>query len=91
MGPTGDFDHETCLKWLGLGLRDSCCWLGALFVNVWYFKPLRIDWFYAAHSPSLRLTAQELLSSLRILPRWLDFYGADLDDASPAADQKGRR
>jgi len=75
-------------KWLGLGSVGLLLLAGALFVNVWYTKPLRIDWFYGSVFAKFAIDRPELLSSLRILPRWLDFYGADLDDASPAAEQK---
>lgn len=76
------------LKWLGAALLGLALLAGALFANVWYFKPLRIDWFYASVFARFALDRPELLSSLRILPRWLDFYGADLDDVSPAAEDK---
>ncbi len=75
-------------KWLAVGLAGVVLLAGALFANVWYFKPLRIDWFYASAFAKIAIDQPELLSSLRILPHWLDFYGADLDDASPAAEQK---
>jgi len=79
---------KRALKWLGLGLTGLVLLAGALFINVWYFKPLRIDWFYASAFAKSAIESPEMLSSLRILPRWLDFYGSDLDDASPAADQR---
>ncbi|HEY0179591.1 MAG TPA: DUF885 domain-containing protein [Dokdonella sp.] len=56
----------------------------ASFVHVWYFKPYRIDWFYGRVFAQFALQSPELLSSMRILPSWLDFYGGDLDDASLA-------
>ncbi len=76
------------MKWLGLGLVGLVLLTSALFANVWYFKPLRIEWFYASAFAKFAIDQPELLSSLRILPHWLDFYGADLDDVSPAAEQK---
>ena len=76
------------MKWLGLGLVGLVLLASALFANVWYFKPLRIEWFYASAFAKFAIDQPELLSSLRILPHWLDFYGDDLDDVSPAAEQK---
>jgi hypothetical protein len=35
------------------------------------------------------IDSPEMLSSMRILPSWLDFYSSKLDDASPAHEQKG--
>jgi uncharacterized protein (DUF885 family) len=75
-------------KWLGLGLLTLVLLAATLFVNVWYFKPLRIEWFYGSVFAKFALDRPEFLSSLRILPRWLDFYGAELDDASPVAEQR---
>lgn len=57
---------------------------GALFAHVWYFKPARIDWFYGRVFAQFAWQSPEMLSSMRILPAWLDFYSDDLDDASPA-------
>ena len=79
---------KRAFKWLGLGLAGLVLLAGALFANVWNFKPLRIEWFYGSAFAKFAINRPETLSSLRILPRWLDFYGADLDDASPAAEQK---
>lgn len=63
----------------------------ALLAHTWYFKPLRIDWFYARVFASFALNKPELLSSLRILPPWADFYGRALDDVSPEAQDRAAR
>ncbi len=34
------------------------------------------------------IESPEMLSSMHILPDWMDFYSAKLDDASPAHEQK---
>ncbi|HVN34765.1 MAG TPA: DUF885 domain-containing protein [Casimicrobiaceae bacterium] len=60
---------------------------GALFVNVWYFKPSTIDAFDASAFARFALDRPELLSELRPLPPWLAFYGDKLDDASPEHDR----
>ncbi|HJT98358.1 MAG TPA: DUF885 family protein, partial [Rhodanobacteraceae bacterium] len=72
------------LKWLGGLVVLALVLIGALFVHVWYFKPAKIDWFYARVFGQFALQSPELLSNMRILPPWLDFYSDDLDDASPA-------
>lgn len=53
------------------------------FIHVWYFKPAKIDWFYARTFAQFALDSPQMLSSMRVLPSWLDFYGNKLDDASP--------
>ncbi len=60
----------------------------ALFVNVWYFKPVTIDAFYASTFVRFALDRPEMLSEMRILPAWLNFYGNKLDDASPEQDRR---
>ncbi|HVT33397.1 MAG TPA: DUF885 domain-containing protein [Rhodanobacteraceae bacterium] len=75
---------KTVLKWL-LRLVLIAIVLGAaFFVHVWYFKPAKIDWFYGRVFAKFALQSPEMLSNMRILPSWLDFYSDKLDDASPA-------
>ncbi len=75
-------------KWLGRGVLFLLLLLAIGFVHVWYFKPLKIDWFYGRVMASFALEQPEMLSSMRILPSWMDFYSDKLSDASPAAEQK---
>jgi uncharacterized protein (DUF885 family) len=65
--------------------------VAALFVNAWYFKPLALDWFYGRVFAQYALQSPELLSQLRIVPPSLDFYGGDLDDASPRHEEEQAR
>jgi len=74
---------RTVLKWLLRLVMLVLVLGGALFVHVWYFKPYSIDWFYGRVFAQFALNSPELLSSLRILPPWADFYSGKLDDASP--------
>lgn len=60
----------------------------AFFIHVWYFKPAKIDWFYGRVFGQFALNSPEMLSSMRILPSWADFYSDKLDDASPASDAR---
>lgn len=69
------------LRWL---LGVSFLLVAGLVVHTIWFRPLRIDWFfervfieYAAQDP-------ELLSSMRMLPAWANWYGDDLTDRGPA-------
>jgi uncharacterized protein (DUF885 family) len=72
------------LKWLLRLIVLAIVLIGAFFVHVWYFKPHQIGWFYGRVFGEFALQSPELLSNMRILPSWLDFYSDDLDDASPA-------
>ncbi|MCQ4164826.1 DUF885 domain-containing protein [Tahibacter harae] len=76
------------LKWL-LGLfLVLVVGIGLLFVHVWYFKPAKLDWFYARVFAKFAVANPEMLSSMRVLPDWLDFYSDDLADASPAEEER---
>ena len=58
-----------------------------LVLHTLYFKPLRIGWFYERVFGEYALQDPELMSSLRMLPPWLDWYSDDLTDASLAHQQ----
>jgi len=76
------------LKWLFALVSIAVVLAAAFFIHVWYFKPAKIDWFYGRVFGQFALQSPELLSNMRILPPWLDFYSDDLDDASPAHEAK---
>jgi uncharacterized protein (DUF885 family) len=76
------------LKWLLRSLLLVLLLTVALVVQTIWFKPLKVDWFYGRVFAGFALESPELLSSLRILPSWLDFYSNKLDDASPAHQLK---
>ena len=71
-------------KWLGGIALGLVVLVLALAAHTWYFKPLKLDWFYARVFAAFAVESPEMLSSMRILPGWLDFYSKKLDDASPA-------
>ena len=74
---------RTLLKWLFRLILLMLVLGVGLFVHVWYFKPYSIDWFYGKVFAQFALQSPEMLSSMRILPPWADFYSSKLDDASP--------
>lgn len=59
---------------------------GAFFIHVWYFKPAKIDWFYGRMFGQIALESPQMLSSMRIIPPWADFYSDKLDDSSPSRE-----
>src|SRR5690348_2658888 len=74
---------RTLLKWFLRLVVLALVLGGAFFVHVWYFKPYSINWFYGRVFGQFALQSPELLSNMRILPPWADFYSSQLDDASP--------
>jgi uncharacterized protein (DUF885 family) len=71
-------------KWLMRLIVLLVVLAGIAFVHVWYFKPYKIDWFYGRVFGQFALQSPQMLSSMRILPPWADFYSDKLDDASIA-------
>lgn len=76
------------LKWLLRSILAVVLLAGIAFVHVWYFKPYKIDWFYGRVFGQFALQSPEMLSGMRILPPWADFYSDKLDDASPEHDDQ---
>lgn len=76
------------LKWLFSLFLVLVAVIGLLFANFWYFKPVSLNWFYGRVFAKFAVASPEMLSSMRIVPPWLDFYSDDLGDASPAEDER---
>ena len=72
------------IKW-SFGLLALIVLLAAMLLahTIW-FKPLRIGWFFDRVFIEYAIDDPQLLSSLRILPGWLDWYSDDLTDQSLA-------
>ena len=69
------------VRWLA-GL--SLLLVVGLAVHTIWFRPLRIDWFFERVFLEYAVEDPQLLSSLRLLPAWANWYGDDLTDRSPA-------
>ncbi len=78
------------LRWGVRGLLGLLLVAGGLLAHTLWFKPLKIEWFYERVFAEYAFNSPELLSSLRMLPGWLDWYSDELDDASLAADESLR-
>ena len=74
-------------KWLLSLVALAVVLVAAFLVHVWYFTPYKIDWFYTRAFAQFALDSPEMLSGMRILPPWADFYSSKLDDASPEHEQ----
>lgn len=60
----------------------------ALVLHTIYGKPLQIGWFYERVFIEYAVDDPEMLTSLGILPPWLDWYSDDLTDRSLAREEK---
>ncbi|MEO1580688.1 MAG: DUF885 domain-containing protein [Pseudomonadota bacterium] len=76
-------------KWLGISVLIVLLGAGALFVNVWYFKPVSIDLFYTRVFLQFGLRDPELLTSIGLFEQFgIRGHNAKLADASPEADRE---
>ena len=75
------------IRWL---LLAAFLLAAALVLHTIYGKPLQIGWFYERVFIEYAVDDPELLTSLGILPPWLDWYSDDLTDRSQAREEKTR-
>ncbi|WP_256077487.1 DUF885 family protein [Massilia sp. YIM B04103] len=73
--------------WLRTALMALLFAVVILFTQTWFFKPLKLEWFYTRAFASLALESPEMLTSLGMLSGWLDFHSRRLDDASLAQER----
>lgn len=52
------------------------------------FKPLKPNWFYERVFLEFGIQDPQMLSSMRMLPSWMDWYSDDLTDQSLAQEKK---
>ncbi len=73
------------VRWL---LLAAFLLASALVLHTLYGKPLQIGWFYERVFIEYAVDDPEMLTSLGILPPWLDWYSDDLTDRSLAREEK---
>lgn len=79
---------KSVLKWVGSALLLGALVLALLGVHTWYFKPLRLGWFFERSFIQAVLENPEALSQLRVLEQYgITFHRDDLTDISPAFQQ----
>lgn len=62
--------------------------VGLLIAHTLLFKPLKPDWFYERVFIEYGFQDPQMMSSMRMLPSWLDWYSDDLTDQSLAQEKK---
>ncbi len=71
-------------KWFGGILLVLLLVASALFVNFWYFKPVKLDWYYNRVFAKFALQNPEMLTSMRMLePIGIRGHNAKLGDTGP--------
>jgi uncharacterized protein (DUF885 family) len=79
-----EINRKKIAVWGLTGATAVLCASAALLTQTWYFKPLKLEWFYMRAFASAALKSPEMMSKLRVLPAWMDFQNSRLDDESPA-------
>ena len=59
-----------------------------LIAHTLLFKPLKSDWFYERVFVEYGFQDPQMMSSMRMLPSWMDWYSDDLTDQSLAQERK---
>ncbi|KFL37432.1 DUF885 domain-containing protein [Arenimonas donghaensis] len=75
---------KTLFKFIAWALLAVLLAATGLGLHTAYGKPLKIGWFYERVFIEYALDDPELLTSLGMLPPWLNWYGDELSDRSPA-------
>ncbi len=87
--PTG-IPMRFVLKWSFRLLLLLLLLLAAVIAHTIWFKPMKIDWFFERVFIEYAVDNPEMLSGMRMLPPWMDWYSDDLADASLAAEDRMR-
>lgn len=78
-----EINTKKIAAWALTGATAALCAVALLLTQTWYSKPLKLEWFYLRAFAAAALKSPEMMSRLRVLPVWLDFHSARLDDESP--------
>lgn len=78
---------KTLLKFVAWTLFALLAAATALGLHTVYGKPLKVEWFFERVFIEYAVDDPEMLTSLGMLPSWLDWYSDDLTDRSPAHER----
>ncbi|GAA4863383.1 DUF885 domain-containing protein [Luteimonas vadosa] len=76
------------MRWTGIAFGLLLLAVLLLVAHTIWMKPLKIGWFYERVFAEFALENPEMMSRLRMLPPWLDWYSDDLTDVSPAQQER---
>jgi uncharacterized protein (DUF885 family) len=85
-----EFVMRRVLKWSVRLVLLVLLLVGGLVAHTVWLKPLKIDWFFERVFVEYAVKNPEMLSGMRMLPPWMDWYSDDLADASLAAEDEMR-
>lgn len=79
---------KTLFRWLGWLALASVLLVTALVLHTLYARPVKIDWFFERVFIEYAVDDPEMLTSLGMLPSWMDWYSDDLTDRSLARERE---
>ncbi|MEY2867090.1 MAG: hypothetical protein RIQ43_1116, partial [Pseudomonadota bacterium] len=79
---------RTAFRWAFRLILVLLAVLALLFIHTLWFKPLKPNWFYDRVFMEYGFQDPQMMSSMRMLPSWADWYSDDLTDQSLAQEKK---
>jgi uncharacterized protein (DUF885 family) len=79
---------RTAFRWIFRTLLLLLVIFALLLIHTLWFKPIKPDWFYNRVFVEYGIQDPQMLSSMRMLPSWMDWYSNDLTDQSLAQEKK---
>ena len=79
---------RTAFRWIFRTLLLLLVIFALLLIHTIWFRPIKPDWFYNRVFAEYGFQDPQMLSSMRMLPIWMDWYSDDLTDMSLAQEKK---
>lgn len=79
---------KTLLRWTGRLVLACALLATVLILHTLYARPIKIDWFFERVFIEYAVDDPEMLTSLGMLPSWMDWYSDDLTDRSLARERE---
>jgi uncharacterized protein (DUF885 family) len=79
---------RTAFRWIFRTLLLLLAVFALLLIHTIWFRPIKPDWFYNRVFVVYGIQDPQMLSSMRMLPSWMDWYSDDLTDQSLAQEKK---
>ena len=79
---------RTAFRWVFRLFLLLLAAVAVLLIHSIWFKPLKPNWFYDRVFMEYGFQDPQMMSSMRMLPSWADWYSDDLTDQSLAQEKK---
>jgi uncharacterized protein (DUF885 family) len=79
---------RTAFRWIFRLFLLLLAVFALLLIHTIWFKPIKPNWFYDRVFMEYGFQDPQMMSSMRMLPSWMDWYSDDLTDQSLAQEKK---